>query len=103
MDKLNVLLICGSGASTGFIAANIRKEAAKQGLDWTVTARSEAEIENYAGDANCIMLGPHLEYLLDELAEKYKDKKTAVMKKSYYSVLNGAEAIKHIKSLFQEE
>jgi PTS system cellobiose-specific IIB component len=103
VEKLNVLLICGSGASTGFMAAKARKEAAKQGLDWTITARSEADVESYAKEADCIMLGPHLEYLLNDLKEHNKDKKVAVMKKSYYSVLDGAAAIKHINSLYEEE
>lgn len=33
MKKLNVLLVCGSGASSGFMAANMRKAASKQGLE----------------------------------------------------------------------
>ena len=40
----NVLLVCGSGASSGFMAVNIRKAAKKRGIDMTVTARSEAEL-----------------------------------------------------------
>jgi PTS system cellobiose-specific IIB component len=102
MDKLNVLLVCGSGASTGFMAANLRKEALKQGLDCEFTARSETEVDDFADQVNCIMLGPHLEYLLEELTERYKDKniKIAVMRKNYYSVLDGASALKHIQSLF---
>jgi PTS system cellobiose-specific IIB component len=102
MDKLNVLLICGSGASTGFMAANLRKETARQGLDWDITARSEAEIDSYVDGINCIMLGPHLEYLLEELTERYQEKgiKVAVMHKSYYSILDGAAALQHIQSLY---
>jgi PTS system cellobiose-specific IIB component len=102
MGKLNILLICGSGASTGFMAANMRKEAAKQGLDWEITARSEGEVENYVDEVNCIMVGPHLAYLVDELMERYKNRdiKIALMNKSYYSTLNGAAALKHIQSLY---
>jgi PTS system cellobiose-specific IIB component len=103
MGKLSILLICGSGASTGFMAANMRKEAAKQGLDWEITARSEAEVEGHAKEVDCIMLGPHLEYLLNELKSHNKDKRIAVMNKSYYSVLDGAAAIKHINSLYEGE
>ncbi|MDR2662969.1 MAG: PTS sugar transporter subunit IIB [Treponema sp.] len=102
MDKVNVLLVCGSGASTGFMAANLRKEAGKQGLDWEIAARSETEIESFEDAVNCIMLGPHLEYLLEDLTERYKGKnvKVAVMDKSYYSILDGAAALKHIQSLY---
>ena len=38
MKKHNVLLVCGSGASSGFMAANIRKAAAARGLSITVNA-----------------------------------------------------------------
>jgi PTS system cellobiose-specific IIB component len=102
MDKLKVLLVCGGGASSGFLAANIRKEAAKQGLDMTVMARSETEIEEYLDGVNCILVGPHLSYLLDDLKEQYQDRgiKIAITEKSYYSTLDGEAALKHIKTLF---
>jgi PTS system cellobiose-specific IIB component len=102
MDKLNILLICGSGASTGFMAANMRKEAAKQGLDWEIAAHSESELEEYADGIDCLMLGPHLAYLQDEVTKRYggKNIKIAVMEKRYYSTLDAASALKHIKSLF---
>lgn len=40
----NILLICGSGASSGFMAANMRKAVKKEGLDYKIKARSEAEL-----------------------------------------------------------
>ena len=69
MKKLNVLLVCGSGASSGFMAANIRKAAAEKGLDIKITARGESEIENYIDDIDALMVGPHLAYILDEVEE----------------------------------
>jgi PTS system cellobiose-specific IIB component len=80
----------------------MRKEAAKLGLDWEITARSEGEVENYVDKANCIMVGPHLAYLVEELTERYqnRDIKIALMNKSYYSILDGAAALKHIQSLY---
>jgi PTS system cellobiose-specific IIB component len=104
MDKLNVLLVCGSGASTGFMAASIRKAAKKAGVEMQVEARSEAEVDNYADTVNCIMLGPHLEYLLADLQAQFKDKdlKIAVCDKKYYSTLDGEAALNHILSLYKE-
>ena len=64
----NVLLVCGSGASSGFMAVNIRKAAKKRGLEMSVTARSEAEIPNYIDDVDVIMVGPHLNYLVYEIS-----------------------------------
>ena len=103
MNSLNVLLVCGSGISSGFIAANMREEAAKQGVELIVTARSEMEIEKYIDKVNCIMLGPHFSFLYEGLKKQYKNKNIviAVMEKKYYSTLDGFAAFKHIQSLFE--
>lgn len=103
MDKLRILLVCGSGASSGFMAANIRKSAIEKGIkNLTVTARSESEIENYIDDIDCLMVGPHLAYLIEEVDEIVGDAdvKVALMKPEYYSTLNGEKALEHILSLF---
>ncbi|GMQ62112.1 PTS sugar transporter subunit IIB [Vallitalea maricola] len=103
MKKHNVLLVCGSGASSGFMAANIRKAASKRGLEIKVNARSEAEIENYIYEIDCLMVGPHLAYLMDEVDEIVGDRdvKVGLMKPEYYATLNGEQALDHILSLFQ--
>lgn len=99
MSKLNVLLVCGSGASSGFMAANMRKAAQELGLDMEIKARSESEIENYIDDIDALMVGPHLEYILEEVEEYVGDSdvKVILMKPEYYSTLNGAKAIEHLQ------
>lgn len=101
---LNVLLVCGSGASSGFMAANMRKEAAKRGLDMKITARSESGIENYIDEIDALMIGPHLQYLEDEMKERCEgtDVKVILMNPEYYSVLNGEKAIDHLLSVVGE-
>lgn len=73
MKKLRVLLVCGSGASSGFMAANIRKAAVARNLDIDVKARGESEIENYVDEIDALMVGPHLAYILDEVNEYVGD------------------------------
>lgn len=98
MKKLNVLLVCGSGASSGFMAANMRKAATAKNLTAEIKARSESEIENYIDEIDVLMVGPHLEYILDEVEEYThgNDVKVILMKPEYYSKLNGAAAIDHM-------
>lgn len=104
MKKLNVLLVCGSGASSGFMAANIRKSAKKKNIEMKVTARSEAEIENYIDDIDILMIGPHLTYLADDLEERLKDSKIKVllMKPEYYATLNGDMALEHMLTVVEK-
>ena len=98
MKKLNVLLVCGSGASSGFMAANMRKAASKQGLEIDIKARSESEIENYIDEIDALMVGPHLAYILDDIDEytEGNDVKVILMKADYYSSLDGEKAITHL-------
>ncbi|WP_251037447.1 PTS sugar transporter subunit IIB [Paenibacillus albidus] len=97
---LNVLLVCGSGASSGFMAANIRKAAKKRNLNMDIKARGEAEIENYIDDIDALLVGPHLAYVIDEIKEITKDTdvKVLLMKSSYYSTLDGEAALDDLLS-----
>lgn len=104
MKKLNVLLVCGSGASSGFMAANMRKAAKERGIDISINARSEAEIENYIDEIDALMIGPHLAYLLDEIDEILQGAKvvTILMKPEYYATLDGNKALDHLLSYFNK-
>lgn len=105
MAQHNILLVCGSGASSGFMAANIRKAAAARGLQWSVTARSEAEVLNYVEDIDCLMVGPHLASNLGSIEEDCEgyDIKIALLEKGAYAKLNGEMAVDQILGLFGEE
>ncbi len=59
-ERKSILLICGSGASSGFMAANMRKAAKKKGLNYEIKARSESELADYADSIDALMVGPHL-------------------------------------------
>lgn len=104
MKELNVLLVCGSGASSGFMATNINKAAKKRGVPVTVKARSQSEVEAYADQIDCVMVGPHLKYAVPEIEDKVSghDVKVVLMKKRYYSMLDGEGALDHILSLYDE-
>ncbi len=98
MEELRILIVCGSGASSGFMAANMRKAATAQGLQLKITARSESEIENYLDEIDALMVGPHLAYIMDDIEEYIGDTQIAVvlMEPEYYSLLDGEKAIEHL-------
>ena len=98
MKKLNVLLVCGSGASSGFMAPNMRRAAVARGVEMDIKARSESEIENYVDEIDALMVGPHLAYILDEVEEYIGDNdvKVILMKPEYYSTLDGDKALDHL-------
>lgn len=97
----NILLICGSGASSGFMAASIRKAAKKRKLEFSVKAASESQLDDRIDSIDYLLIGPHLSYMLNDLQEQTKDKnvKTAVIPQSVYGTLNGEKALDLILKL----
>ena len=47
MGTIRVLLCCGAGFSSGFLAQKARQAAKKKKLDMTVEARSESVVSEY--------------------------------------------------------
>jgi PTS system cellobiose-specific IIB component len=102
---VNILLVCGSGASSGFMAANIRKAASKKNIKISVKARGEAEIENYIDQIDALMVGPHLSYIMEEIEEYIHDYdvKVILMKPEYYSTLDGEKALDHLLGCLNDQ
>ena len=96
-DDIRVLLVCGTGASSGFMAANMRKAVAAHGYNIKVTARSESEIANFIDETDVIMVGPHLSYVGDDAVTGI------LMKPEYYSSLDGEAAVQHLVDVINEE
>ena len=100
-NKLNVLLVCGAGASSSFMAAKMRVAAKKRGIELTIHARSESEISNFIGEVDAIMVGPHLYFYYEELKKNFSSNCLIVlMNKDYYSKLDGDKALDHLEKEF---
>lgn len=68
MENLRVLLCCGAGMSSGFLASGARKAIKKQKLPMTIEARSVTEAGDFMSSIDVMLLGPH--YAKD--LEKYQ-------------------------------
>lgn len=99
MMAKNILLICGSGASSGFMAANMRKAVKKEGLDYKIKARSEAELGDYADEIDALMVGPHLKAEFNAIKARVPENVVVIlMRPDYYAILDGQGAIAHLRA-----
>ena len=99
-----ILIICGSGASSGFIAQNIRKAAKSKGLEISVKAVSDTELDDYLPGYDLVLVGPHLKHRMvdiEKIVEPYNIKAKMIDQKSY-ATLDGAgileDALKEINN-----
>jgi cellobiose PTS system EIIB component len=63
-----ILVVCGAGASSTFLASRMRTLATGRGLDITVRAASNLDLSSRLATARALLVGPHLADSFDELA-----------------------------------
>lgn len=64
---MKILVICGAGASSTFVALRIRRTAAGRGLTLEVSAASESDLQIALPGIDVVLVGPHLAPRFDEI------------------------------------
>lgn len=92
---LNVVLVCGSGASSGFMSQSIKKAAKKRGIDIDITARSESILESFLATADLVLVAPHLRAEGDSIAKRcaMQNVPSVVIDGNIYGTLDGERAL----------
>ena len=62
---MRILVVCGAGASSTFVAQRLRRAASDAGLDWDAAAGTEQTLAG--SDHDLILVGPHLADRLDAI------------------------------------
>lgn len=100
---IRVLVVCNTGASSGFFAQSVRKAAKKEGVELEVNARSETEVAEYAPRIEVLLIGPHMAYMEDALRAKVEPHgvKVALLPQKIYGRLDGAGGFKLVQQLLE--
>lgn len=56
----SVLIVCGAGASSTFLASRMRAIATSRSLDLTVSASADNEVRTRLHGTSVLLVGPHL-------------------------------------------
>lgn len=100
-----ILLVCGNGASSGFLAANMRKYSQKNDLDISVEAHSQTELADYIDDFDVVLVGPHLKFMLDDLKTIADSSNVPIstIDQMTYGTLDGGKAVQFALKLLEEK
>lgn len=103
MNGKNILIVCGGGASSGFLAQSIRKAAKKRGISLDIKARSESEVDDYINDIDVLLFGPHLKYMEEDLKNtgKAHNVPVAMIDQSIYGSIDGDKCLNLILELME--
>ena len=96
---MRILVVCGAGASSTFVAQRLRQAAADIGLDWAASAGMERSVT--ARDHDLILLGPHLVDRLDVIRSIARVP-VAVLPEDVFSDRDGTRTLALARSLIAD-
>lgn len=74
-----VLIVCGAGASSTFLALRIRAVARERGLDLVVEAGTLLDLDERAAATDVVLVGPHLAERFDSIASAASGTRIALL------------------------
>jgi PTS system cellobiose-specific IIB component len=57
---MRILIVCGAGASSTFVAQRVRRAAQERGLPYAAVAGTAGSLEIDLDSADIVLVGPHL-------------------------------------------
>lgn len=93
---MNILLCCAAGMSTSLLVTKMEKAAADQGIECKIWAESADAVKNHVDQADVLLLGPQVRYLLPQMKKMGEEKNIPVdsINPIHYGTCNGAEVLK---------
>ncbi|MDF2944926.1 MAG: sugar transporter subunit [Herbinix sp.] len=99
MDKIRIVLCCGAGMSSGFLANAVKKAAKKKNMNVVVSAHAESDVMSVVKEGVDIMcIGPHYAPRYDtykELCTAYGTE-VIVIPKDIYGTLDGTGLLDYV-------
>ncbi|AZS39931.1 MULTISPECIES: PTS sugar transporter subunit IIB [Microbacterium] len=93
---MRILVVCGAGASSTFVAQRLRRAAETAGLAWDASAGTEGAASD--SDHDLILVGPHLADRLDAIRES-SNAPVAILPDDVFSDLDGSRTLVLARSL----
>ncbi len=99
MSDIKIILCCGAGMSSGFLANAVKKASKKRKMNVTVTAHAESNVISVVKEgADILCIGPHYASRYEtfkELCSEYGTE-VIVIPKDIYGTLDGEGLLDYI-------
>ena len=93
---MKIILCCVQGMTTGMMVVKMRKAAEEKGIDVDINVYAISEIDDVGKDADIILLGPQVRFQLDNVKEKFPDKKVMPIDSLAYGMMDGKKVIEDV-------
>ena len=76
---MRILVVCGAGASSTFVAQRLRRAAQERGLAWSTSAGTVQSLPIDVDSADVVLVGPHLADQVTEIRSRTRALGTLVV------------------------
>ncbi|MFB7142523.1 PTS sugar transporter subunit IIB [Gottfriedia sp. NPDC056225] len=93
---MNILLCCAAGMSTSLLVTKMEKAAEEKSLEGKIWAVPANQVNQHIDNADVLLLGPQVRYLLPKLKVLGEEKGIPVeaINQVHYGMCNGEEVLK---------
>ncbi|HEY2420384.1 MAG TPA: PTS sugar transporter subunit IIB [Neobacillus sp.] len=100
---MKILLCCSAGMSTSLLVSKMESSAKSQGIECKIWAVGSTEINEQFDQADVLLLGPQVRYLLKQLKKAGEQKGIPVdtINPMHYGLCNGEEVLKQAINLIK--
>lgn len=100
-----IMLVCSAGMSTSLLVTKMKTAALKGRINVDIFAVSEAEVKDYIDDADIILLGPQVRFLLNKMEKMLKSRKipVAVINSINYGMMKGEAVLEQALKLMEND
>ncbi|WP_300000625.1 PTS sugar transporter subunit IIB [uncultured Cedecea sp.] len=103
MEKKNIYLFCSAGMSTSLLVSKMRAQAQKYNVPVVIEAFSETFVSEKGDEADVVMLGPQIGYMLPEFQRLLPNKPIEVIDSVLYGKIDGLGVLKAAVAMLKKE
>jgi cellobiose PTS system EIIB component len=102
---MNILLCCAAGMSTSLIVTKMEKVAASKGISARIWAVSESVVRSEIEEADVLLLGPQVRFILNEMKKICGEKNipVEVIDMMNYGMCNGEAILEQAIKLIEKK
>ncbi|MDT0158663.1 hypothetical protein Q9R19_13620 [Microbacterium sp. ARD32] len=94
---MRILVVCGAGASSTFVARRLARSASEAGLDWSTEAGTERTAMTTPG-VDLVLIGAHLADRVDDIRSALSGRAgVAVLPETAFTDIDGSATLQFVR------
>ncbi|AXH64284.1 PTS sugar transporter subunit IIB [Providencia huaxiensis] len=103
MNKKNIYLFCSAGMSTSLLVNKMRQQAEKYDVPVNIEAFPESLASEKGVDADVILLGPQIAWMLSDIQKLLPNKPVEVIDSLLYGKVDGLGVLKAAVAIIRKQ